>query len=269
MKVIIALALVAEADAYAHMTIRAMPSGRRAGVVQLDDGVPTSIMAGLDPSHIPPRWRGVHDCERPARWREVYTEDECELYDMEVDAGRVPSLAVDKVLQRRKRWRALGRLKLRRKYTEIVPQLETMEDLLAVCKRAAAHHMLVVVKYYASTSSVRIAAKYRKLALKYREDVVCCAILKRDESDLLERLEVATVPSVQIFDGERATRLGECACEVGMFVDVEKKVLSAIMAMKKKRSFLRRLVDQRPNLMRLASSLGDEPTIKMKRTSAR
>lgn len=113
------------------------------------------------------------------------------------------------------------------------------------------------------------AAKYRKLALKYREDVVCCAILKRDESDLLERLEVATVPSVQIFDGERATRLGECACEVGMFVDVEKKVLSAIMAMKKKRSFLRRLVDQRPNLMRLASSLGDEPTIKMKRTSAR
>ena len=181
---------------------------------------------------MPPRWRKVHDCERPERWR-VSTPEECEIYELELEAGRVPSAKLDPVLARRRRYQELGRFFRRRKYTEIAPQITTMEELLDVFRKAG--DRLVVVKVYSSQCSVKIAARFRRLALKYRREIACCTVEDRAGRDLLAQLEGATAPSVQVFDGERATRLVNCPCEATEFPQVELKVLSAILAMGKRR----------------------------------
>mmetsp|Transcript_9148 Transcript_9148/g.30396 ORF Transcript_9148/g.30396 Transcript_9148/m.30396 type:complete len:235 (+) Transcript_9148:217-921(+) len=58
-------------------------------------------------------------------------------------------------------------------------------------------------------------------------------------------------------DAERVTRVASCPSWPAAFKRLEARLLGCVAAMQKRRAFLRRLVDKRPNLVRLAASLGD------------
>jgi hypothetical protein len=115
---------------------------------------------------VPPRWQKVHECERPKKWRETMTDEDCEVYELELAAGRAESAGRDVVLERRRRFLAIGRLRWRRKYSQVVPQLSTMDEFLAANRRAAGRDRLLVVVAYAQQCKAckRIASKYRRLA---------------------------------------------------------------------------------------------------------
>lgn len=221
------------------------------------------VCSKLDPESIPRRWRLVHDCERPARWRERFSEEECALYELELDAGRTPSTDFDKVLARRRRWRQLGRLSGRRRYDQIVPQLTTTDQLLVSCERAATHDRLLAVKCYSALTSVRLAAKYRRLALKYKEECDFVAVDAVSGRAILETLEVQSVPMVLLLDAEAVRRVGECPLSSDRSINaaLEHKLLSAILAMHERRALLRRLVHKRPSLVALASKMGNGSTL--------
>ena len=104
-------------------------------------------------------------------------------------------------------------------------------------------------------SNLRVAAKFRRLALKYQRDAACCEAEAR--SALALALGAEEAPSVTLFDAERVTRVASCPSSPAAFKRLEARMLGCVAAMQKRRAFLRRLVDKRPNLVRLAASLGD------------
>ena len=113
---------------------------------------------------VPHRWQSVHECERPAKWRESMSHEDCEVYELELAAGRTESAGRDIVLERRRRFRALGRPGWRRKYSQVVPQLSTMDEFLAANRRAAARDRLLVIVAYSHRCKAckRIASKFRR-----------------------------------------------------------------------------------------------------------
>jgi hypothetical protein len=218
---------------------------------------------------MPDRWRKVHDCERPTKWRQSMDDDDCELYELELASGRPTGQWSQGTVAAV--WKRLGRPAWRRKYTEVVPQLTTMEELLDRAAKAAAHDRLLIVKAYSNRcrACVRIAAKYRRLALKYHDEIDCYELEESAAAgELLQRLGVKSLPWLLVFDGEAATQLASCACKVADFKGVEVKVLSAVEAMKKRRSLLRKLVAKNPNLVRLrprhALTVTPEPTFRLR-----
>ena len=94
------------------------------------------------------------------------SDEDCEVYELELAAGRAESAGRDIVLERRRRFLAIGRLRWRRKYSQVVPQLSTMDEFLAANRRAAGRDRLLVVVAYAQHCKAckRIASKYRRLA---------------------------------------------------------------------------------------------------------
>ena len=218
---------------------------------------PSTAVRPLASVVIPSRWQRVHDCERPAKYREVLTEEDCAIYELELAAGRTPASVVDGVLERRRRWVRLNRPRWRRKYSEIVRGIRDMDDLREVCAAAAARNRSVVaLSIYSQPerSNLRVAAKFRRLALKYQRDAACCEAEARSALALALGAEA---PSVTLFDAERVTRVASCPSWPAAFKRLEARLLGCVAAMQKRRAFLRRLVDKRPNLVRLAASLGD------------
>ena len=57
----------------------------------------------------------------------------------------------------------------------------------------------------------------------------------QDARDLLFRLDVAAVPSVQLFDGEDVTRLAACSCHLAEWARVDTKVRTAMKSMERRR----------------------------------
>ena len=117
-------------------------------------------------TEVPHRWQKVHECERPTKWRESMSDEDCEVYELELAAGRTESAGRDIVLERRRRFLALGRPGWRRKYSQVVPQLSTMEEFLAANRRAAGRDRLLVIVAYSHRCKAckRIASKFRRLA---------------------------------------------------------------------------------------------------------
>ena len=71
----------------------------------------------------------------------------------------------------------LNRPRWRRKYSEIVRGIRDMDDLREVCAAAAARNRSVVaLSIYSQPerSNLRVAAKFRRLALQYQRDAACC-----------------------------------------------------------------------------------------------
>ena len=64
-------------------TLRAPATGCRVAVMQ-QKVVEEETVAQKAPPEIPARWKKMHDCERPTRWREAMTEEDCVLYNQEV-----------------------------------------------------------------------------------------------------------------------------------------------------------------------------------------
>jgi len=124
-----------------------------------------------------------------------------------------------------------------RNYTELVPTLLTMDDFVAANLRAAGGNRLVVVKFYSKQcrACLRIAAKYRRLALDLHDSVDCYEVESSAAPTLCQRLDVEQVPSVQIFDGEDITRLGMFVCKPTDWKRVDAKVRIAMVSIKKRR----------------------------------
>ena len=142
---------------------------------------------------MPRRFLHVHDCERPRKWRQTHSDEECEIYELESAAKRHASHEEPRTAR----------------YGDVVPHLATMEAFLQANGRAAERERVVVVLFYARdcAENLRIAARYRRLALRYGEEVDCYEAEQSAARPLLDELVVARVPSIQIFDGSGASRL--------------------------------------------------------------
>ena len=79
------------------------------------------------------------------------------------------------------------------KYDDVVPNLVTMSEFLAANALAAENDRLMVLKFYSKRcpACLRIAAKYRRLAINYREHIDCYEAELKAARPLLERLEVS------------------------------------------------------------------------------
>jgi len=84
-----------------------------------------------------------------------------------------------------------------------------MEDFLAANAHGAAQGRLVLVKFYSPKCRVclRVAAKYRRLAVDLQGSFDFYEVDVNAARALAERLGVAEVPSVQLFDGTDVVRL--------------------------------------------------------------
>lgn len=191
----------------------------RAPLAMEDTGV--SILG--EQLSMPARWKGVHDCERPARWRTSMDDADCKIYKEELRADRVA--AADGMMRKTS--------KPSRKYSDVVPQLITMDDFLEANERGRELGQLVLVKFYSNKcrACLRIATKYRRLAIDYEGKVICYEACLQDARSLLERLDVSAVPSVQIFDGEDITRLASYSCHPKEWSKVDSKIRTAMKSM--------------------------------------
>ena len=117
-----------------------------------------------------------------------------------------------------------------------------MDEFLAVTEQAAESNRLVVVKFYSKgcRACLRIAAQYRRLALDLKASGVDCFEAELKQSPmLLQRLDVESVPSIQIFDGEDITRLAMYTCQPKEWKKVDAKVRIATVSMQKRRGLHR------------------------------
>ena len=149
---------------------------------------------------IPDRWRKVHDCDRPAKWRELLDDEDCRIFNAHRDEfedgpGAAVAIAERAAAEASERVDVEG-ASTSRKYQDLVPTLVTMDDFLDVNARADKAGRLVIVKFYSNKcrACLRIAAKYRRIALKFREDIDCYEMEQSVvEPTLLEALSVTQV----------------------------------------------------------------------------
>ena len=200
---------------------------RRAGLPPLEPllrRAPADLTEASTPSapnalEIPARWQKVPDCERPNKWREVLDEEDC------------------KFEKQQKKLLGEGK-KINDPYVEIIPQLRTLDDFLKANAHAQAREKALVVKFYSRQcrACLRIAAKYRRLALEKREEIDCYEVESLASRPLVDGLNVTKVPSVQIYDPDGVTRLADGPCMPDDFPRLERKVDVVIRSMQKRRS---------------------------------
>ena len=94
-----------------------------------------------------------------------------------------------------------------------------------------------MLKFYSKNcrACLRIAAKYRRLALDLSGTCDMYEAEHYSAESLLERLDVTQVPSIQIFDGEDVTRLAMYACKPSEWKRIDAKVRIATVSMQKRR----------------------------------
>ena len=99
-------------------------------------------------------------------------------------------------------------------YVEIIPQLKTLDDFLKANAHAQSREKALVVKFYSRQcrACLRIAAKYRRLALEKRDEIDCYEVESLASRPLVDGLNVTKVPSVQIYDPDGVTRLADGPC---------------------------------------------------------
>ncbi len=209
--------------------------------------------AGLEPgvmerpvsNDMPKRWAKVHDCDRPVRWREEHDEEDCKIYRDEQAREQRGGGAADSAGGGSKPYKYAG-VNSKPGYTDLVPKLVTMEEFLKANAESSARGHLMVVKFYSKRcrACLRIAAKYRRLAIKHRGVIDCYEAELYASQDLLEKLDVSQVPSVQIFDGDGVTRLAHCRCNPNEFDMVENKVQSAINLIRSRGGLLKRISER-------------------------
>ena len=75
-----------------------------------------------------------------------------------------------------------------------------------------------------------------RLALDLSETCDCYEAEHYAAELLLERLDVTQVPSIQIYDGQDVTRLGNFACKPSEWKRIDAKVRIAAVSIQKRRS---------------------------------
>jgi hypothetical protein len=207
-----------------------VPSGAHA---LLSATAPHTRRADVLRMAIPARWANVHDCERPAKWREALDEEDCKtwrLFQCSSNPDGDGCEIFDEPQDRKPTTK-------KRKYTDLVPNLETMAEVQAANEAAAERKQIVVLKFYSKSCRAcqRIAAKYRRLALDFEDELDCYEIADTPESrHIFDALGVTQVPSVQIFDG--SVRLGKFSCMPKEWKVVDAKVRVALLSMTKRRT---------------------------------
>jgi len=134
------------------------------------------------------------------------------------------------------------------RYTELVPNLSTIEEVQAANDAAAKSNRLVLIKFYSTScrACLRIAARYRRLALDFADQLDCYEIADSPESRaVFDALGVTQVPSLQIWDD--SLRIGKYSCMPKQWKVVDAKVRVAMLSMTKRRTlhklFGERMVD--------------------------
>ncbi|CAH0373498.1 unnamed protein product [Pelagomonas calceolata] len=200
---------------------------RRAGLPPLEpllrrapaDLTEASVPSAPNALEIPARWQKVPDCERPNKWRELMDDEDC------------------KFEKQQKKLLGEGK-KINDPYVEIIPQLKTLDDFLKANAHAQSREKALVVKFYSRQcrACLRIAAKYRRLALEKRDEIDCYEVESLASRPLVDGLNVTKVPSVQIYDPDGVTRLADGPCMPDDFPRLERKVDVVIRSMQKRRS---------------------------------
>merc|ERR1712216_148645 len=92
---------------------------------------PTSILQ-TPPAVLPARWRSVHDCDRPKRWRESMDEEECHVMHKTAESPSTTSPRTAHIV--------FG-------YADVKP-LASMGDFEQACQRASHQDKLVLIKVH-------------------------------------------------------------------------------------------------------------------------
>ena len=116
-------------------------------------------------------------------------------------------------------------------YSDLVPHLASIDDFLSASRSAVQQNKMLVVKFYSKRcrACLRIAAKYRRIARRYGEQVACYEMEQHAAGrELLELLSVDQVPTIQIFDGAGIHRLANLDCQPAQFKQVERTIVETI-----------------------------------------
>ena len=209
---------------------------------------------------IPARWAKLHDCERPAKWREALDEEDCKtwrLYNCQNNPDAEECELVYDVLDSKPK---------KKKYDDLVPNLNSLNEVTAATEHATSRDKLVIFKFYSKScrACLRIAAKYRRLALDFEDELECYEIADTPANrPVFDALGVSQVPSVQIFDG--SIRIGKYSCMPKEWKKVDAKVRVAMMSMTKRRT-LHKLFGERMVNGRLPSEAAKPPaTVRVER----
>ena len=198
---------------------------RKAGLPPIEPMLkkaPPSLLVEA-PVGLPSRWQKVPDCERPQKWREVFDNEDCKFEKKQKKLDKEAEVQGKKIND---------------PYVEIIPQLKTLDDFLKANALAQKRQKAIVVKFYSRQcrACLRIAAKYRRLALEKRDEIDCYEVESLSSRPLIDGLNVSKVPSVQIYDPDGVTRLADGPCMPDDFSRLERKVDVVIRSMQKRRS---------------------------------
>ena len=102
-----------------------------------------------------------------------------------------------------------------------------LDDFLKANAHAQSREKALVVKFYSRQcrACLRIAAKYRRLALEKRDEIDCYEVESLASRPLVDGLNVTKVPSVQIYDPDGVTRLADGPCMPDDFPRCDLRVL--------------------------------------------
>lgn len=174
---------------------------------------------------MPARWKNVHDCERPSRWREQLDDEDCKVRLDQLKSGATSD---DGQVVYDVGGSSSG---ADSGYSDLVPNLVSTEDFLSASRRAARQNKMLVVKFYSMRcrACLRIAANYRRIARKYGDEISCYEMEQHAAGrELLELLSVDQVPTIQIFDGSGIDRVANLDCQPAQFKQVEQTIVATI-----------------------------------------
>jgi hypothetical protein len=215
------LLLTGAAGLATSVSVRGAPAATLAARPHWSAGVAMTETSLKQELTMPARWKNVHDCERPSRWREQLDDEDCKIRLEQLKSGDAQvvydvggsSSGADSG------------------YSDLVPNLVSMEDFLSASRGAARQNKMLVVKFYSMRcrACLRIAANYRRLARKYGDEISCYEMEQHAAGrELLELLSVDQVPTIQIFDGAGINRLANLDCQPAQFKQVEQTIAATI-----------------------------------------
>ncbi|EOD06142.1 hypothetical protein EMIHUDRAFT_204762 [Emiliania huxleyi CCMP1516] len=134
------------------------------------------------------------------------------------------------------RWQATPDCERPVRWRELVPSLVTVEQFLAANERAEARGRLLAVKFYSQRcrACLRIAAKYRRLALDFSSGVDCYEAEQRSARPLLDALGVTSVPTLQIYRPHGVVMLTSGAYRPEELPRVDKRVRTALRSIRER-----------------------------------
>jgi hypothetical protein len=210
------LLLTGAAGLATSVSVRGAPAATLAARSHCCAGVAMTETSLKQELTMPARWKNVHDCERPSRWREQLDDEDCkirleQLKSGDAQASAAAAFSAGSPNPYPNQPQALNphpdsnpnrdanpnqvvydvggsSSGADSGYSDLVPNLVSMEDFLSASRGAARQNKMLVVKFYSMRcrACLRIAANYRRLARKCAgavyEIVYCTRCRARDSA---------------------------------------------------------------------------------------